>query len=221
MHEAQPAELADWEKTLQGIPIDPQDVPAQKTPLHAQWQVLEDVPRGGTVDLTEVWEPIRLSQAHYEYRGWELVQRLVDASSGRGWTVAQRLLQALQEMTASADGQVVMDVTTPQTGHIIVTAWCWSGNLPWWVQAELEVVIGARGRTRIQPTSPVVLVTKGWDEGPITYRDGQDGPLGRVLTGWLIGWAGRLSIQALAGMEEEAGELPDLVTAEEFAASLR
>ncbi|RCG21134.1 hypothetical protein DQ384_36580 [Sphaerisporangium album] len=227
-------QFAEWEHDL--LPRSDQNLPeptaadrerseqdaSNAAAAQAECAVL-DVPPGpgATVDLTGVWEPIRLSQAHYEYRGRALVVRLADrAAHGRGWIVAQRLLQAVDAMSGSADGQVYMQMPAESApGRVEIIAWCWDGPLPWRVEAALDVRV-EDGRTRITGAAPVVLTTRDWDSGAITYADGA-GTLAAVVAGWLTGWMGRLGLQGAAGLVgPESGELPEAPSVEQFAGSL-
>ncbi|GGL48287.1 hypothetical protein [Planomonospora parontospora] len=214
--EATDADRARWVQQQQ------EQARARQLAQNPEWAVLHETPTGEVVDLSEVWAPIR-KRHHSAYRSYGLIEYLADTiSNGRGWTVARRLRQVVDEMRLSPDGHVHMVMDTPQPGMLDVTAWYWGnhqdGHLPWWFHADLEVTVGPRGRTRIQPISPVLLATRDWDRGAITYKDSPDGPLGHLIASWLISWTGRLGIQGCAGLvDEDAGEdLPELVTCEEF-----
>jgi hypothetical protein len=216
--------MSEWEYELLDMPVPPEvaakadarraekeaDEPAEFAALHQA---------GHAVDLTGVWESIRVSPAFYEYRGWELLDRLVaKVNHGRGKVVADRLRQALAEMCRSSDDRVYMEMNTPP-GRVEVTAWCWEQPLPWRVEANLDVQV-RNGRTRIASTEPVVLTTKNWGDGAITYTD-SSGTLAGIVAGWLVGWRGRLGLRGDAGLvPDECGDLPSAPSVEEFAGDL-
>jgi hypothetical protein len=227
-------EMTDFEKTILN------DAPAAADPesLPAEWEHLNQVPAGGTVDLSGVWEVLHRRPPGVvtvqQRRGQDLLsllERKISNHHGRAWTLAYRLNQVVDHMWSADDDRVCVDLEDSGDHTMVVTAWTetWEpGQLPWHISLEVETELNERGRMRTRALGPVTLVTSDWEEnsGTVTYVDGPDGALAPVLISYVQAWFGRLAWQQQTGWadpwdgryDDEGGS--GVPSAEEFAARL-